>query len=237
MQRINAILEFDEEQKNKYAESKIFGTGYLAYRDLQKFSLFHEVNFSKALDLGCGAGRSTHFLSNFCKNVSGIDISKDMLKIASTSLKEHSFYINNHDDIRYPSSPYTVIFSILMFFHFSNDEIIKKELKKCFNSLIQFGNLILINGTRNLYTKDYASVKVIGKPPKHNGDICQVKLKTIDCEIKDYFWSEKLIINSAKKCGFTFIGSHYPLGKSADCQDYKDEYKFPPYYYLAFKKI
>jgi predicted TPR repeat methyltransferase len=89
------MVEFNEEQRKKYSLSKISGTGYLAYRDVQKFSLFHEVNFSKGLCLGCGIGRSTKFLSNFCNHVSGIDVSKEMLDMAENSLTGYKFYLNN----------------------------------------------------------------------------------------------------------------------------------------------
>src|SRR3990167_1875894 len=123
MQR-NERIEFTKEQVKKYSGSKIVGTGYLAYRDIKKFSLFHEVNFLNVLDLGCGAGRSTKFLSDFCDTVSGIDISTEMLDIASSVLVGYKFYLNNHSE-KYPCSPYTAIFSILMFFHFSNENDIR----------------------------------------------------------------------------------------------------------------
>ncbi len=237
MQRNKRTIQFTGEQIKKYSSSEISGTGYLAYRDIIKFSLFNEVIFSKVLDLGCGAGRSTKFLSKFCDKVSGVDISEGMLNIAEKALPDHKFYINNHKDETYPFSPYTVIYSILMFFHFSNIEDIRQELKKCFDSLINLGYLIIINGTRNLYTQNYLSVKGIGKPPENDGDACEVELKSIDCKVKDYFWNENTIIEGAKQSGFTFVASHYPLGKNEDTQEYKDELEFPPYYYLAFKKI
>lgn len=76
------MIEFNKEQIKKYSESQISGTGYLAFRDILQFCELHKVNTTKVLDLGCGAGRSTKFLSDFCENVVGVDISNDMLKIA-----------------------------------------------------------------------------------------------------------------------------------------------------------
>ena len=66
-----------------------------------------------------------------------------------------------------------------MFFHMSSKEEIKEELIKCYNSLQKLGNLVIINGTKNLYIRNYLTVESIGEPPEMDGDIAKIKLLSI----------------------------------------------------------
>ena len=68
----------DEERARAYATLQFPGTYYLAFRDLP--ALIRRFNHgSRALDFGCGTGRSTRFLRNLGLNVVGADISQAML--------------------------------------------------------------------------------------------------------------------------------------------------------------
>jgi SAM-dependent methyltransferase len=68
----------DEERARAYATLEFPGTYYLAFRDLPV--LIQRYNHgSRALDFGCGTGRSTRFLRNLGLNVTGADISQAML--------------------------------------------------------------------------------------------------------------------------------------------------------------
>ncbi len=61
-----------------YAELEFPGTYYLAYRDLPAIIGEH-VRGRKAVDFGCGAGRSTRFLRKLGFDAVGVDISEHML--------------------------------------------------------------------------------------------------------------------------------------------------------------
>jgi SAM-dependent methyltransferase len=68
----------DEERARAYATLQFPGTYYLAFRDLP--GLIRRYNHgSRALDFGCGTGRSTRFLRNIGLHVIGADISRAML--------------------------------------------------------------------------------------------------------------------------------------------------------------
>ena len=53
----------------------------LAYRDLPAIISQH-IAGTRALDFGCGTGRSSRFLQKLGFNVIGVDVSEDMLRIA-----------------------------------------------------------------------------------------------------------------------------------------------------------
>ncbi|HHS8465268.1 TPA: methyltransferase domain-containing protein [Legionella pneumophila] len=232
------MLKFNEEQIKKYARSAIGGTGYLAFRDVEMFASKNKTDLRYVLDLGCGSGRSTQFISNFCQKVNGCDIDSNALSNAvKNKAKNNSlFFENNPTEKIYKYGKYSSIFSILMFFHMSSKEEIKEELVKCHNSLEKFGNLIIINGSKNLYVHNYLTVKGIGGPPTNDGDLVRIKLLNIDCEVDDYYWSEICIVEIANEVGFDHLETYFPLGKREDQIKYLDEMKYPPYYYIALRK-
>lgn len=72
----------DSERARAYATLEFPGTYYLAYRDLPAI-VAQYVTGLRALDFGCGAGRSTRFLKRLGFNTIGIDISGSMIALAS----------------------------------------------------------------------------------------------------------------------------------------------------------
>lgn len=68
----------DADRARAYAELEYPGTYYLAFRDLPMLVRRH-VGGMRALDFGCGAGRSTRFLRDLGFQVIGVDVSQAML--------------------------------------------------------------------------------------------------------------------------------------------------------------
>jgi ubiquinone/menaquinone biosynthesis C-methylase UbiE len=67
-----------------YSKLDFSGTYYVAFRDLQEIILSN-VKGQKALDFGCGSGRSTRFLEKLGFQTIGVDISEAMLRKAIES--------------------------------------------------------------------------------------------------------------------------------------------------------
>ena len=79
---INAVLDVSQTKEAVHAN---------VYRDyFTKKYLYKNINPQKndsVLDFGCGVGRVTFFLAPHVKNISGIDISKNMLEIANNETR------------------------------------------------------------------------------------------------------------------------------------------------------
>jgi len=71
----------DAERAAAYATLEFPGTYYLAFRDLPEIIGKH-VSGTRAVDFGCGAGRSTRFLKTLGFDAIGVDIAEDMLILA-----------------------------------------------------------------------------------------------------------------------------------------------------------
>jgi len=74
----------DADRADAYASLEFANTYYLAYRDLPAIISEH-VAGTRALDFGCGTGRSSRFLQKLGFDVIGVDVSEDMLRIARAS--------------------------------------------------------------------------------------------------------------------------------------------------------
>lgn len=68
----------DKGRADAYAKLEFPGTYYLAYRDIPAILAEHTQG-RKAVDFGCGAGRSTRFLRKLGFEVIGLDIAENML--------------------------------------------------------------------------------------------------------------------------------------------------------------
>lgn len=74
----------DTERAEAYATLEFPGTYYLIYRDLPAI-IAERVSGRKALDFGCGAGRSTRLLKKLGFDATGIDISSSMIHLAANA--------------------------------------------------------------------------------------------------------------------------------------------------------
>src|SRR5215469_4833941 len=68
----------DADRARAYADLEFPGTYYLAFRDLPVL-LRKSVSGTRAVDFGCGTGRSTRFLRDLAFEVIGVDVSEVML--------------------------------------------------------------------------------------------------------------------------------------------------------------
>lgn len=71
----------DARRADAYAKLEFPGTYYLAYRDLPEI-IGNHVRGSRAIDFGCGTGRSTRFLRQHGFDAVGVDIAQDMIRKA-----------------------------------------------------------------------------------------------------------------------------------------------------------
>ncbi|MCX6653261.1 MAG: hypothetical protein NT137_07940 [Methanomassiliicoccales archaeon] len=71
----------DAKRAESYAKLEFPGTYHLAFRDLPEIIAEH-VRRGRALDFGCGAGRSTRFLRRLGFEAIVVDVSSDVIRKA-----------------------------------------------------------------------------------------------------------------------------------------------------------
>ena len=89
-------------------------------------------NNSKILDAGCGTGNFLRILESSKKNLNlyGIDISKEMLKIAKGKLKKSKLEIKSVEKIGLKNNSFDYVFSVDAFHHYSNQNLAMKNFYK-----------------------------------------------------------------------------------------------------------
>ena len=146
----------DEERSRAYATLEFPGTYYLAFRDLP--GLIRRYNHgSRALDFGCGTGRSTRFLRNLRLKVVGVDISQAMLDQARTLDPSGEYYLVR-DSIAGEFAPGSFDI-ILAAFTFDNmpTESKANALSALRTLLASDGCLLLVVSSPAIYVNEWAS--------------------------------------------------------------------------------
>ena len=69
-----------------------------------------------------------------------------------------------------------------------------------------------------------------------SGDLCKVKLTTIDLELCDFYWEESDYETVAKEAGFKVLQKHRPYGQREDGVPWQDEYIASPCVIYVFRK-
>ena len=129
----------DERRADAYAKLEFPGTYYLAYRDLPAIIAEH-VQGKKALDFGCGTGRSTRLLRDLGFETVGVDISEPML-VRAREADPEGFYrlVPDGDLAGMVVETYDLVLSV---FTFDNIPTMEKKVG-LFRSL---GHLVRPNG-------------------------------------------------------------------------------------------
>lgn len=221
-----------------YSNLEIRGTGYLAFRDTPEL-IKKYANGKITLDYGCGAGRSTRFLKQLGLIVKGVDISRTMLDKAQQRDRFTSYtrIINNH--IPNISNFYDIVFSSLVFFEISSLSEIEMIFKEIYRVLKHKGIFIIITGSTEMYKHQWLSLDVnfIENQYLTSGSRAKVRLKEINLELHDYFWTDKNYKSIISASGLSLLEQINPLGCNNDNFDWISETSFSPYVIYVLQKL
>jgi SAM-dependent methyltransferase len=147
----------DEARARAYATLQFPGTYYLAFRDLPAL-IRRYTRGSRALDFGCGTGRSTRFLRDLGLEVIGADISGAMLDQAR-ALDPSGDYRLVRDTIAAEFAPgsFDVILAAFTFDNIPTDEAKADALNGLSTLLAPDGILLLVVSATALYVNEWAS--------------------------------------------------------------------------------
>ena len=146
----------DADRARAYADLGFPGTYFLAFRDLPELLRKH-VSGRRALDFGCGTGRSTRFLRELGFEVLGMDISEAML--------DHARARDPHGEYRLVADGSLAGFAngafdlILIAFTFDNSTGQQKAsaLRELRPLLSPGGRLVIVASSPAIYWHEWAS--------------------------------------------------------------------------------
>lgn len=224
----------DETRANAYAKLEFPGTYYLAYRDLPSIITEH-VEGRKALDFGCGAGRSTRFLRNLGFNVVGVDIAQHMLARAREFDPRGDYrLVPNGTLASLAPDTYDLVLSA---FTFDNIPTMEKKVAlfqslKCL--LKSGGRIVNLVSAPEIYVNEWASFSTKDFPENRSaksGD--KVRIVMLDVEdkrpVEDILWTDEDYDEVYRRAGLVPIKSYRPLANQAEPYSWVSELTIAPW--------
>ena len=162
----------DEERARAYATLQFPGTYYLAFRDLP--ALIHRYNHgSRALDFGCGTGRSTRFLRNLGLNVTGADVSQAMLDQARALDPSGEYHlVRNKIADEFAPGSFDIVLAAFAFDNMPTEA--KADALSALRILLPpAGCLLLVVSAPEIYVNEWASFSTrdfLENPHARDGD-------------------------------------------------------------------
>jgi ubiquinone/menaquinone biosynthesis C-methylase UbiE len=147
----------DVKRAEAYAKLEFPGTYYLAYRDLPEIISEH-VKGTKAIDFGCGTGRSTRFLQRLGFNTVGVDIAEDMLKKARELDPKGDYRLIEDGDLtQFEDNTYDLVLSAFTFDNMPTMEKKVKNFRGLGRLLKSEGRIVNLVSSPEIYTHEWAS--------------------------------------------------------------------------------
>jgi ubiquinone/menaquinone biosynthesis C-methylase UbiE len=231
----------DAKRAESYAKLEFPGTYYLAFRDLPDILLEH-VKGKKAIDFGCGTGRSTRFLSNIGFETVGIDISEDMIRKArELDLEGNYCLVEDGDFSKFKDNTYDLVLSVFSSDNVPTMEKKVKNFKEIHRVLDNNGKMINLVSSPEIYVHEWASFSTKDFPENKfakSGD--KVKIVMTDVEdqrpVEDVVWSDEDYRKVYRQAGLEIVDVYKPLAKEDEPYEWINETRIPPWIIYVLKK-
>jgi len=224
-----------------YAKLEFPGTYYLAYRDLPEI-IFEHVKGRKALDFGCGTGRSTRFLQKIGFDAVGVDIAEDMIKKAREIDPNGDYRLIEDGDLtQFKNNAYELALSV---FTFDNIPTMEKKVKifcQMRSLLNSEGRIVNLVSSPEIYTHEWASFSTEDFP-ENKYATCGDKVKIIvtDLEdkspVEDIIWPDEDYQEVYRRAGLESVKTYKPLAKESEPYKWINETKISPWVVYVLKK-
>jgi SAM-dependent methyltransferase len=230
----------DARRAEAYARLEFPGTYYLAYRDLPEIISDH-VTGRKALDFGCGAGRSTRFLRALGFDAAGADISPDMIARAR-SIDPGGDYrlIREEELVELSGAPFDLVLAAFTFDNIPTLERKVSILRSLRRLLSESGTLVNLVSTPDIYLHEWASFSTRDYPENRDarsGDRVRIVITDIEDPrpVEDIVWSDADYREVYRLSGLECAATHHPLGRSDEPYGWINETRIAPWAIYTLK--
>ncbi len=224
----------DKTRADAYAKLEFPGTYYLAFRDLPAMIGEH-VQGTKALDFGCGTGRSSRFLRDLGLDPVGVDVAENMLVQARELDPEGDYRLVPDGDL---SALATGTFDlVLSTFTFDNVPAMEKKvaLFRALKDLLKDdGHIVNLVSSPEIYVNEWASFSTADYPENRtaaSGDRVQIVMLDVADRrpVEDVLWTDEAYHEAYQRAGLVPIQSHRPLGKQGEPYSWVSETRISPW--------
>ena len=232
----------DSAYADAYAKLEFAGTYHLAYRDLPDAFRRHAVGGGRrALDFGCGTGRSTRFLTALGYDTTGVDISEGMLERARAA-DPGGRYLLVPDGSLSPLADASCD-AALAAFTFDNIPTREKKvalLRELKRVLAPRGVLVIVVSTPDMYTHEWVSFTTRDFPANRTaraGDLVRTRIRGIGDErpVDDVLWPDASYHEVFAAAGLSVVEMLKPVATGTEGEAWISETGVAPWavYVLA----
>jgi SAM-dependent methyltransferase len=232
----------DARRAEAYAKLEFPGTYYLAYRDLPEI-ISRYVKGKKAIDFGCGTGRSTRFLQKLGFDVAGLDIAEDMIKKARGFDPQGKYHLIEDGDLgQFERGSYDLILSAFTFDNIPTKERKVKLFAELRNLLNGEGKIVNLVSSPEIYVNEWASFSTKDFPENRKakcGDKVKIIVTAIDDKrpVEDIIWPDEDYRETYKEAGLKIIETRKPLAREDEPFEWVNETKIAPWVIYVLSKL
>jgi len=231
----------DAKRAEAYATLEFPGTYYLVYRDLPAIISAH-VTGCKALDFGCGAGRSTRFLKRLGFDAIGIDISSWMIQLATDADPSGTYLLVNDGDFSLVEHMrFDLILSAFAFDNIPGPGKRRDLLRSLGRLLNDRGRIIMLGSTPEIYLNEWTSFTTRTFPENRHaksGDTVRIVMKDVkDARpVVDLVWFHEDYLNLFAASDLDLVAEYRPIGREDEPYKWLSETSIAPWVIYVVRK-
>jgi SAM-dependent methyltransferase len=216
-----------------YAGLEWSGTYSLVQRDLPGI-LSRHVAGRRALDFGCGTGRSARLLRACGFEVTGVDVSAAMVEHARTMDPDGDYRVLEGGDLSVlPAAAFDLV---LASFPFDNIPAALKEglLRGLAERLGPDGRFVNVVSAQEIYVHEWASFSTAAWPENRgarDGDVVRIVTRGFEAKgpAEDVLCSDEAYAALYARCGLQVEASYRPLARGDEGVEWVSETRVPPW--------
>jgi len=224
----------DPRRAAAYDELELGGTYDLVFSNLPDLLKRH-VKGTRAVDFGCGTGRSTRFLRELGFATTGLDISNEMVAIARRRDPEGTYRVIDDGDFRsLPAGGFDLVQSAFTFDNIPGFDRRVRLLRGLGNLLASGGTLVNVVSTPEMYTHEWVSFSTRDYPENRLarcGDV--VSIVTTDYSdarpVEDILWPHEDYLRVYREAGLKVVHVERPLAVGNEGITWKSETSVAPW--------
>jgi SAM-dependent methyltransferase len=223
----------DAQRARAYAQLGFPGTYHLAFRDLPALIQKH-VHGTRALDFGCGTGRSTRFLKRLGFTAVGVDIALAMLEQARGIDPTGDYRLVTDEGIATLDGPFDLIFAAFTFDNIPTDAAKVRALRALRALLASAGRLIAVVSSPEIYQHEWVSFSTKAFPENRqarDGDRVRIVMLDVPDQrpVEDVVCGDEHYRALYTGVGLGVVELVRPLGASGDGIPWVTEMRLAPW--------
>jgi|SRR5581483_10000382 len=217
-----------------YAGLDWSGTYILVRRDLPAILREH-VTGRRALDFGCGTGRSTRLLRSLGFEATGVDIAESMVRHARSIDPAGDYRLLADDGLAaLPASAWEIVLAAFPFDNIPGSARKIEILRALRRLLATAGTLVNVVSSPDIYTHEWASFSTCDFPENRSarsGDVVRIVTTGFPgarpCE--DVLFTDESYRDVYAAAGFVVEEAYRPLGRHEDATPWITETRIAPW--------